>query len=259
MVSRRVYLGVLFLMILPLILTGCDGDDGVTPPAEFTVVLQVVDSDGTPVAGLQLGLAPDSPFYMDGKSTKAEPFPFQIEPTYSPNPFYPVTHLAFSLADISHVLLKVEDVARGDVAVLVDEIAAEGSHSVAWAGCDQNQEPVPSGVYYAHLVATVPGSDEVLVNQSQALLLAAFYAEQVLIGTTDQMGRIVLEDKRLFPYLFDVEPFTALDEEGNVTGTITLTPTMRFYLTDPGTGQTSRYLGDVEGATELEFIWEPVG
>lgn len=71
-----------------------------------------------------------------------------------PNPFNPVTTIAFSLDDAQRVSLGVYDV-RGRLvrALLTREEQAAGSHAVSWDGLDARGSRVPAGVYFYRVSA----------------------------------------------------------------------------------------------------------
>lgn len=253
---------ILRLAVATLILVGvfsaCDDDDAVTGPRSFRVTLEVTDSDGQPVPGLELGMAPDLPWYLDGTSRlhSASSAADELRQPY-PNPFFPAIRIPFQLDVTSQVSLTVEDVEGTAVRALVDGQIESGERVVAWDGRDDSGTTMPSGVYTAHLVVRDLESETVRLEDSRLMLLVVFTADQVKIGTTDLRGRIVLEDKRLFPFLYDIPDIPAMDEAGQMIGTIKLGPTVRFYFTDPGTGFTRRYDRDVAGPTTLSFVWNP--
>ncbi len=250
---------ILAVMAFFAVLPGCsDEDSGPVEPEPFQVVIEVADPDGDPVPGLELGLTPDSPFYMDGKRAAVctevlsdqLPYPF-------PSPFYGSISLPFELSERRAVLLTIENVEGGSVRMLVDGPLPAGSHVSHWGGRDDDGDRVSSGVYSAHLVLRDDDSGEVVADQSQFMLLGAFTANQYEVGTTGGDGRVVIEERQLFPYLYDLPDFPAVDENGEVMGTISLTPTIRFYLTDPIGSQTMRFDGEVTGPATLRFTWDP--
>jgi len=63
-----------------------------------------------------------------------------------PNPFNPTTRIQYILPQREHVKLQVFDVLGREVALLVDEIQAPGTHSVQWNGSG-----VASGIYLYQL------------------------------------------------------------------------------------------------------------
>jgi hypothetical protein len=71
-----------------------------------------------------------------------------------PNPFNPVTEIAFDLAQAGHVSLRIYDVAGRQVRLLVNErLAARANHQVVWNGLDDSGNRVSSGVFFYRLDA----------------------------------------------------------------------------------------------------------
>jgi len=71
----------------------------------------------------------------------------------SPNPFNPSTRIAFDLPETADVRLEVYSAAGRRVATLIDRVVEAGRHHVAWQGRDASGRALPSGVYFARLVA----------------------------------------------------------------------------------------------------------
>jgi len=65
-----------------------------------------------------------------------------------PNPFNPTTTISFRMDDPTSVTLKIYDAAGRVVDTLVDGEVLSGPQSIVWNG-----KGVPSGVYFARLVA----------------------------------------------------------------------------------------------------------
>ncbi len=70
-----------------------------------------------------------------------------------PNPFNPVTSIAFSMPATADAELAVFDIAGRRVATLVDTEVEVGRHEVVWDGTNDAGEPVASGVYFSRLTA----------------------------------------------------------------------------------------------------------
>ncbi|MFH1690217.1 MAG: agmatine deiminase family protein [Candidatus Eisenbacteria bacterium] len=77
-------------------------------------------------------------------------FAFRLEQN-RPNPFNPVTTLAFELPASGRVELRVYNAAGKRVATLIDGRAEAGRRSVSWRGLDDGGRPVASGVYFFRL------------------------------------------------------------------------------------------------------------
>jgi hypothetical protein len=72
----------------------------------------------------------------------------------APNPFNPVTKIAFTVPEnAGSVTLTVYNVSGRVVRRLVDGPLSAGPHSVAWNGRDDSGENLASGVYFARLAA----------------------------------------------------------------------------------------------------------
>jgi len=63
-----------------------------------------------------------------------------------PNPFNPSTQIRYDVADGGHLSLRVYDAIGREVAVLVDDDVAAGTHTVSW-----DARNVASGVYFYRL------------------------------------------------------------------------------------------------------------
>lgn len=69
----------------------------------------------------------------------------------SPNPFNPVTALAFEVPAAGPVELAVYSASGRKVATLVDRLLPAGRHAASWRGVDDGGAPVASGVYFFRL------------------------------------------------------------------------------------------------------------
>jgi agmatine/peptidylarginine deiminase len=69
----------------------------------------------------------------------------------APNPFNPVTEIAFDLPETAEVELAVYSVSGRKVATLVDGPADAGRHHATWNGTDDGGRSVASGVYFFRL------------------------------------------------------------------------------------------------------------
>ena len=87
------------------------------------------------------------------------PSMYSLEQNY-PNPFNPSTAIRFSLPASSRVRISVSDILGRDIAQLVDNTMAAGTHTVSW-----NASGFPSGVYFYTLI-----SDAVRLTRKMILL-----------------------------------------------------------------------------------------
>jgi hypothetical protein len=70
-----------------------------------------------------------------------------------PNPFNPLTTVAFDLAEQSPVALTIYDLTGARVRSLLEGRRPAGRHRVAWDGCDDRGRRVASGVYILQMLA----------------------------------------------------------------------------------------------------------
>ena len=72
-----------------------------------------------------------------------------------PNPFNPITNIAFGINKQAYVSLRIYDAAGRLVTTLIDESRPAGWYDEAWDGRDNAGRPVSSGVYFCRLSAGV--------------------------------------------------------------------------------------------------------
>ena len=66
----------------------------------------------------------------------------------SPNPFNPLTKIAYHVPYESNVSIRIYDVAGREVRVVVDDVVDPGRYQAVWNGQDEAGEAVGSGVYF---------------------------------------------------------------------------------------------------------------
>ncbi|HEX5131027.1 MAG TPA: FlgD immunoglobulin-like domain containing protein [Candidatus Krumholzibacteria bacterium] len=74
----------------------------------------------------------------------------------TPNPFNPVTHIDYELAQTAAVRIDVFDARGARVRTLLNETRPAGAHRVTWPGTRESGATAPSGVYFYRL--TVNGA-----------------------------------------------------------------------------------------------------
>jgi len=231
--------GIVFLLLAAmLILASCDNDDGVTP-VPFALTIEVVDTDGAPVPGLDLSLAANIPYYQDDKS-----------PSSRARVIIP-----FTAAVSCSLRVLIEDVTGVEIRELVNSSISAGQHRMEWDGHVAQDVQLPSGVYTVHSVAMSPGTAEILHEARVSMYMAIIDPARVCVGTTDADGLIELTDKRLFPHLYDTPDIPATDETGTQIGLIQFSDSMRFGFADLVGGGLMRFYEDVTGSGTLQFVW----
>ncbi|MBE0566353.1 MAG: right-handed parallel beta-helix repeat-containing protein [Krumholzibacteria bacterium] len=104
----------------------------------------VIDARATDNSRLEISL--------EKASDSLTPRVFALHPNY-PNPFNPLTKIAFSLPEAQSVKLAIYTVDGRRVATLVDEVRGPGLHEVLWNGQDDAGRRSASGVYFCRIDA----------------------------------------------------------------------------------------------------------
>ncbi|MBL7067223.1 MAG: T9SS type A sorting domain-containing protein [Candidatus Marinimicrobia bacterium] len=78
------------------------------------------------------------------------PSEFRLYPNY-PNPFNPVTTIAYDLPEESYVELIVYNIRGERVKTLLKGFQEVGSYQLSWDGRDQNSEILSSGIYFLQI------------------------------------------------------------------------------------------------------------
>jgi hypothetical protein len=231
---------ILVLMMILLLLPAC-GDDTTTPEG-FRLTITVTDTSGDPLPGWDLALAPDTPYYQDGLAAAGG---------------RPSVSIPFIVDLDCRVRIVIEDIEGATVRVLLDETTPSGWHHVIWDGHDEQGLRQSSGVYTARMAAYAPDDGHIFYENTRPMLLAILDLEGYSAGTTDDQGRMVITDKRLFPFLYNQPDIPAVDENADPIGVIQFTPTMRFILGDISSGRGMHIDQDVTGSANLTFTYDP--
>jgi len=77
-----------------------------------------------------------------------------------PNPFNPSTRIRFSTERSSHIRITIYDVLGREVALVAGADFFPGIYSVSWSGLSERGEHLPSGIYYARMVAEPAGANQ---------------------------------------------------------------------------------------------------
>lgn len=104
-------------------------------PGNYKYRLKQIDYDGT------------FSFSNEVEVIVGIPNVFSLEQNY-PNPFNPVTIIRFAIPVESNVRLSIYNLLGEEVRILKNEQLKAGSHQVEWRGTDNNNNLLPSGVYF---------------------------------------------------------------------------------------------------------------
>ncbi|MCP4572836.1 MAG: hypothetical protein GY838_10830 [bacterium] len=218
------------------LLPACSDDPA--EPEPFAVSVKVVDTAGDPVPGLKMNVTSNNDFLQDhiGKAAVAIPMTIIAE---------------------TRVCVTIEDVAGRVVRNLVDQQLPAGQHRIVWNGRDDTDVHLHSGYYVARLVVHELGTDAVIWQGTAPMLMALLDSDHSPVGVTDDRGKIVLRDMTLFPHLYDLPPFSARNENGEIMGQLELNEEMIFTFGDTITHTRMYVVTEISGSDRLEFLWAP--
>ena len=231
---------VCLLLVMPLLAIPACSDDDPAGPAVFKVTVRVLDAAGEPVAGLQLTMLSDNDFLQDD-------FPDKMGGKAA-------VAIRWTQPQEGRTRLIIEDIEGEPVATLVDGMMSVGTHAVQWAGRNTEGIHQPSGRYTAHITQW---DDQGLISQEKTrdMLMATFSAS---VGTTDENGQLVLNDRRLFPHLYERPAMAATNENGEIMGSLILTEDMIFRLMDdPQTATVTSRVQIPSGGGIVDMVWDP--
>jgi parallel beta-helix repeat protein len=85
------------------------------------------------------------------KESESTPVPVILEATNYPNPFNPVTTIAYSLPEDSQISISIYNIKGQKVKTLVTGTQPAGEYNVSWNGKDESGKDVTSGIYFYKL------------------------------------------------------------------------------------------------------------
>jgi len=215
------------------------------------VTVHVVDESGAPLPGLLMNLVSDNPYLQDARSERRD------------KRAKAAVVVEFRMTVAARVVLTVEDIEGTIRRTLVDGALPAGRHQVAWNGRDDGGLGQYSGRYTFHMTAYDTADGSALFEDAVDALMCRLDPLNDPVAVTDDEGRVVLTDPRLFPHFYDREPMTAYDENGDAMGTLQPTEDMIFTFADTVNGGGGIFREKVERGSEFTFVLkdnsEPAG
>jgi len=86
----------------------------------------------------------------DGALENNYPLSYSLSQNY-PNPFNPVTKIDFSIAESSHITLKIYDISGKEVSKLINEFYSAGNYTIKWDATDAYGKQLSAGIYIYQL------------------------------------------------------------------------------------------------------------
>ncbi len=95
---------------------------------------------------------------------------FALHPNY-PNPFNPVTTIAYDIPEAADVRIDIYDILGQKVRTLVNSMHEAAFHKVVWNSRDDYGKSVPSGMYIYRITATDPSSGKTNFTKARKLVM----------------------------------------------------------------------------------------
>jgi len=91
-------------------------------------------------------------YYVSFKNEpESTPAPVKLEASNYPNPFNPVTTIAYSLPEDSQISISIFNIKGQEVKELTSGIQPAGNYNITWNGKDESGKDVTSGIYFYKL------------------------------------------------------------------------------------------------------------
>lgn len=119
------------------------------PATTYRYRVDITDDEGT------------KPFLVTDPVT-TPPMPVTLYQNY-PNPFNPQTTIYYYLPGPGRVTLEIYDVSGRWIFTVLDDWREMGHHGESWDGYGVNGEPLPSGVYFCRLKASMGSSGRKMI------------------------------------------------------------------------------------------------
>jgi hypothetical protein len=87
----------------------------------------------------------------ENESTSIIPDDFELSQNY-PNPFNPETVIEYRIQQKVYIDLAVYNILGQRVKILKKGFTQPGNHKIIWNGTDENEQPLPNGIYFCKLV-----------------------------------------------------------------------------------------------------------
>jgi len=235
-------------MLTSSLLTGC-GEEDCDPAAPcgqseiFSLQIVATNPDGSPAAHLK----------VSGWSNLTIPL---FKPSES-NGRFSTTTFTFSLRESAFLRLDIFDAEDQRVRrILNNEFSFSGGWlQVIWDVRDDLDQPVPNGLYRAHVTAQ-DSMQNTLFEASQFGYFLSPDAATSTIGTTNDSGEFQTDNRLLFSGLGNVPVMTHRNANGDSLGTFTATDSTTLALRDDQGNAQFYHVRLTAGTNNLELTWD---
>jgi len=236
----------ILILLFAIVIFGCVDNDNGNQDSGSLFSIKVTDVDGMPVNGLDV----------------------RVNNSFS-NGFFggrPQTNISFCSPENCHANIEIFDMYDQPVSILFDGNISSDQHiTVFWNGKNDDDESANIGgtniFKYTLKLTSNEDSTEVILEDSKYMCMELLNVNaQSNIGQTDQDGRFAFNNLNAFPHLFNdmLGEQPRIDEDGNYTGTFTLSDTINIKLVKPETDEYMLFtvLMDDSDSHYYNLIWD---
>ena len=182
-------------------------------PADFSLELTVLGPGGAPLPDLEAKLQVRIPEF---------------------DPMKPKTVIQFEVPVPARVSMTVFDLEGQFVRTMIDGVLAPGMHSIAFDGRNAAGEPLLGTWVLRYEMVGGDDTGAELFRDSKWMTLCTVpdLAQAPILGMTDQNGMVATGNRLLFPFLYDLPELIMTDENGEITGTFTISDIVTVTLKD---------------------------
>lgn len=240
-------IGISVALAAPL--GACDSAEPDAGPGALLTV-QATTAAGAPAAGLDLFATYGALQPASRRATSASGAVDVSAP--SPSPAVRVSSVTFQTSTDGPVRVRLLDIARQAVAVVLDDVLEAGAHRVL-----VDLEGVLAGVYRVVVEAGGESAERYLLKTDGAgdpvpLGLAIY------LGRTGADGRVVVNDSTRFPALYDVpRRFVTIDDQGSQLGEFEVGRAIGLVLQNADGDSDGRVVTLRDGGTAVDLTFDP--
>jgi hypothetical protein len=212
------------ILVLVACMLACGDSPNGTDSDEFAIALTVVDIDGNPIEGAQVGAMPAIPQWV---------FPEVIFPEdpSSGRGDRPSVNFRVLILGSQSVKILCLDVAGEIVRVLGPTPLETGAHILSWDGRDDNGDLVATGYYCAEL-HLFNDSEEWEAMGAKGMLLLDPWSPLGSLGSTTSSGRLTITDRKIVPGFWSPSDIEVTWDSPTIQGTFSVTTETWLYCQD---------------------------
>ncbi len=234
---------IAWILAATALLVGCGDEESPTDPVDesFRVTVTVVDAEGAPLEGVNVGMSNELLVTPDVAAAAAS---------------IPGVTVPVELTGSAIVRIVARNMADEVVRNVTSEVLPGGQRNVHWDGFDGEGEPAPSGRYSLSVLFYEPQGSEPVFTATQDVFLERPAGTHAL-GVTDAEGVFEVDDVNMFPSFYSLAYMVATDATGAVTGTVREVDGAIVSVWLDGQAVASESVAIEYGPNEVTVVYDP--